>query len=172
MKVDRAHMVILGNQGVDSTQLFGTLARDEARFYKFLKDTLQLDPETNGAHAIPAARLVMAWESCRKRTEVEVDVQAHRVANHLPPTLSIDDFSTARDSLDRAMEAKGKAALPGHKIPSENYFERKCAEMESFYKCDKLTLVTNLSQEERVRTPQANSNAMGVLEFDSRGRRR
>ena len=28
MKVDRAHMVILGDQGVDSTQLFGTLARD------------------------------------------------------------------------------------------------------------------------------------------------
>ena len=85
-----------GDEGCDTIGIFSHIAKKDEDFFRFLKDALALDPSTNGLHAIPVAKLFMAWESCKKRSEVETEANAQRAANHLPPQLAIDDYSSAR----------------------------------------------------------------------------
>ena len=114
-KVTEAHMAALGDAGVESAAIFGHVARTEEKLLKFLKTTLNLDDDARPADAVPIAKLVMAWEMCRKRTEVETEVAAQRAVNHLPPQLAIDDHQTARE----AFEKKEGNTFANHKIPSE-----------------------------------------------------
>ena len=66
----------------------------------------------------------MAWEVCRNRTEVEKEASAQRAVSRMPVQLAIDDFQSARDAFERK---KGRVYVD-HKIPSENYFEKKVGE--------------------------------------------
>ena len=100
-KVKPEHMAALGDADCDSAGVFGHIAKTEEKFLVFLKRVLNLDPDTRGEDAIPAARLTMAWESCRKRTEVEVEATAQRAVNRIPIQLAIDDFQSARDAFER-----------------------------------------------------------------------
>ena len=74
---------------------------------------------------------------------------ARRAIDHLPPQLTLEDHQTAREAFERI---KGRA-FPDHKIPSENYFERKVGEVETILKADRLTTVTNVAQEDRQKSP-------------------
>ena len=121
-----------------------------------------LDPPNDGRAAIPAAKLTMAWDACRKRTELEIENSAHRAANHLPPQLSVDDFPSARVAFEKLM---GKE-FDDHKLPSENYLEKKIGEIETALRAEKLTMVSSFAQEERQRTPNSVEQAM---HFDSKG---
>ena len=154
---------LLGDAGVFTTSVFGHIARTEEKLEKFLKRVLNLDSDVTAMDAIPIAKLVIVWETCRKRSEVEVEAAAHRVVNHMPPQLAVDDHCSAREGLEKLLGRK----VPDHKIPSESYFEKKVGEIESGFKAEKLTMVTNLCQEERQRTPNAVANS--ALHFDNLG---
>ena len=117
---------------------------------------LNVDPETRPADFLPAARLTIAWEACKKRAEVETEANAQRAVNRLPVQLAIDDWQSARDAFERA---QGKT-FPDHKVPSENYFEKKVGEVETYLKAEKLSAVTSFAQEERQRTPGATPGAL------------
>ena len=106
-------MAALGDAGVESAAIFGHVARTEEKLLKFLKTTLNLDDDARPADAVPIARLVMAWEMCRKRTEVETEVVAQRAVNHLPPQLAIDDHQTPREAYEKQ---EGKT-FANHRIP-------------------------------------------------------
>ena len=125
--------------------------RRPRKFAKFIKDICGVDPDARGTDAIPSARLFTAWESCKKRNEVETEQTAHRAVQNLPPTVSADDFQAARE----AWEQKAGKTYPDHKIPSENFFEKKVGEVEGSLKADRLTNVASLAQEERQKTPMA-----------------
>ena len=151
-KVAEVHMAALGDAGVELAAVYGHVARTEEKLLKFLKSTMNLDNDVKPADAVPIAKLVMAWEVCRKRTEVETEVAAQRAVNHLPPQLAIDDHQTARE----AFELREGKPVGNHKIPSEAYFERKIGEMETCLKAEKLVAVTHLAEEERQKPNQAN----------------
>ena len=168
-EVDTAHMKLLGDAGCKSSQIYGYIGKTEEKLLLFLKRVLNLDPEVRGEDSIPAAKLTIAWEACRKRAEVEVEANAQRAVNRLPPQLTIDDHSAARDALEAKMAAESKAALPDHKVPSENYFEKKCGEIETWLRAEKLSSVTNFAQEENMRTPNAPPTTGDYMDFDSRG---
>ena len=136
-RVPDNHKKLLGDAGCDTIQMFAHVGADTAELKLFLKRVLDLDPETRGQDAIPFARLSIACGTCRKRTSLEEDTAAQRAVHNLPLQLSVDDHQTARDALDALRRKDGKQVLPDHKIPSENYFEKKCGEMESYLKAEK-----------------------------------
>ena len=162
--VDPDHMEKLGNAGVKSTALFGYIAKTQDKLDTFLKRTLNLDADANPLDAIPLAKLTIVWETCRRRTEVETEAAVQRSVNHLPPQLTVEDHSTARDALERRLGRK----IPDHKIPSENYFESKVGEAETVFKAEKLSMVTNMAQEDRQRTPHQAVGSQSIT-FDNRG---
>ena len=55
------------------------------------------------------------------------EASAQRAVNRMPVQLAIDDFQSAKDAFER----KQGRAYVDHKIPPENYFEKKVGEMES-----------------------------------------
>ena len=61
-KVPTTIMTQIGDAGVESSALFGCLARTEEKLTLFCKRVLNLDPEARAEDMIPVARLVMAWE--------------------------------------------------------------------------------------------------------------
>jgi hypothetical protein len=126
-KVAEVHMAALADAGVESAAIYGHVARTEEKLLKFLKSTMDLDDDVRPSDVVPIAKLVMAWEVCRKRTGVETEVAAQRAVNHLPPQLAIDDHQTARE----AFELREGKPFANHKIPSEAYYERKIGEMET-----------------------------------------
>jgi hypothetical protein len=147
-RVKPEHIAALGDADCDSSAVFGPIAKTEETFYLYIKRILNVDPDARGEDAVPAARLFMAWEVCRKRTEVETEATAQRAVNRMPVQLAIDVFQSARDAFER----KQGRVYVDHKIPSENYFEKKVGEMESSLKAEKLSSVSNFAQEERQRT--------------------
>ena len=52
---------------------------------------------------------------------METEATAQRAVNRMPVQLAIDDFQSARDAFER----KQGRVNADHKIPSENYFEKK-----------------------------------------------
>ena len=112
-------MNLLGDGECYTIGVYAHIGTDEKSFMKYAKDCIGLDPSVNGTHAVPAAKLVMAWEACKKRSEIEVESNAHRAVNHLPPQLAIDDFPSARLAFEKV---KGRE-FEDHKLPSENYLE-------------------------------------------------
>ena len=88
----------------------------QENFYTLAWTTLTLDDDTRPDDALPIAKLPMAWESCKKRSEVETEAAAHRAVKHLPPQLAVEDIQTARE----AYEKKENKVLEGHKVPSES----------------------------------------------------
>ena len=166
-EVSTENMAKLGNAGCKSMALFGHVGRDEARLEAYLKSVLNLDAQARAEDIIPVAQLVIVWTACRKRAEVETEAQAQRVVNHLPPVLTAEDHSAARE----ALEKKLKRPVPDHRVPSENYFQRKVGEAEGKYTAEKLTEVTNLVQEEAQKKPKGQSAASSnYLDFDDAGR--
>ena len=69
-------MAALGDSDCDSTAVYGHIAKTEEKFYLYIKRVLNVDPDARGEDAVPAARLFMAWEACRKRAEVETEAMA------------------------------------------------------------------------------------------------
>ena len=164
--VSEENMGKLGTAGCKTMALFGHIGKDEASLGEYLKAVLNLDSSARPQDFIPIAQLVIVWTACRKRTEVETEAQAQRVVNHLPPQLTAEDHSAARD----ALEIKLKRPVPDHKVPSENYFQRKCGEVEGKYNADKLTEVTNITQEEAQKKPRGQAASSNYLDFDDSGR--
>ena len=115
----------------------------------FFKRTLNSDSDNDPMDAIPVAKFTIVWETCRRRTEVETEAAVQRSVDHFPPQLTVEDRSTAREAYTRKLGRK----VPDHENPSENYFESKVGEVETVFKAEKLSMVTNMSQEERQRIP-------------------
>ena len=157
-RVAKAHMDALGEADCDSAALFGHVASTEIKFLAFIKGLLLLDPDARPLDAIPVAKLTLVWEACRKRTEVEQEADARRAVDHLPPQLSIEDHQAAREAFEKV---KGRN-FADHKIPSENYFERKVGEVESVFKAERLSAVTNVAQEVRQKTPGGPDQTIGT----------
>ena len=162
-KVKVEHMKILGDADITTAQEFGHIAKSDDKFAVFLKRIVNLDPDTRGEDALPSARFFMAWENCKKRNDVETEQSAQRAAQNLPVTVSTDDHQSTREAWERVL---GRG-VPDHKIPSENYFERKVGELETCLKAEALTSVTSLAQEKAQKNPQ--SVAGTSLLFDSAG---
>ena len=152
----------LGDGDCTTVGIFARIGLDDKSFAKYLKDVLNLDPLSDGAAAVPVAKLCMACDICKKRSEVEIEIGAQRAANHLPPQLAIDDFPSLRLAFERAMGH----TFDDHRLPSESYLERKIGELETSLKADKLVTVTSFAQEERQRTPHSVEQA---IHFDSKG---
>ena len=155
----------LGTANCTTAALFGYVAKTEERLEKFIKNVVDLDPENKPQDAIPFARYVLVWEACRKRRELEVESAAARAVNHLPPVLALEDHQQTREAFEKAL---GRT-LPHHKVPSENYFEKKVYEAETNFKAEPLTNVTNFAQEERQRRPEAERGSNQSMDFDNRG---
>ena len=155
----------LGTANCTTAALFGYVAKTEERLERFIKSVVGVDPENKPEDAIPFARYVLVWEACRKRRELEVESAAARAVNHLPPVLALEDHQQTREAFERVL---GRT-LPHHKVPSENYFEKKVFEAETSFKAEPLTNVTNFAQEERQRRPDAERGSNQSLDFDNRG---
>ena len=153
----------LGTAGVKSTALFGYIAKTQEKLDLFLKRTMNLDADNDPMDAIPVAKITIVWETCRRRTEVETEAAVQRSVN-LSPQLTVEDHSTARDAFERKLGRK----IPDHKILSENYFESKVGEAETVFKAEKLSMVTNMAQQDRQRTPHQTMGSQSIT-FDNRG---
>ena len=165
--VSEENMAKLGTAGCKTMALFGHIGgKDEARLEAYLKAVLNLDSQARPEDFIPIAQLVIVWTACKKRAEVETEVQAQRVVNHLPPQLTAEDHAAARDALEHRL----KRPVPDHIIPSENYFQRKVGEVEGKFNPDKLTEVTNVTQEEAQKKPKGQAASTNYLDFDDTGR--
>ena len=165
--VPEENMAKLGAAGCKTMALFGHIGgKDEARLEAYLKAVLNLNSQARPEDFIPIAQLVIVWTACKKRAEVETEVQAQRVVTHLPPQLTAEDHAAARDALEHRL----KRPVPDHKIPSENYFQRKVGEVEGKFNPDKLTEVTNVTQEEAQKKPKGQAASTNYLDFDDTGR--
>ena len=151
----------IGNANVKTTAIFGQITKDEKRFAAWCKKILNLDADTNPEDMIPIAQLTIVGQACLKRAEVETEAAAQRAVNHLPPQLSILDHAAARDAYEKVVRKK----IPDHKLPSENYFEIKCGEIDQGWQAERLSEVTNLAQERAQQKPRE-SQALS-MEFDN-----
>lgn len=163
-QIDLAHMEALGNGGCTSAPIFGHLAQTQEKLKEYLKAVCNLDSDVRIQDSSPIVKLLILWESCRKRTDVETEAAAHRAVNRLLLLLTVEDFATARE----ALEKKRGRTIPDWNILSENYFQKKVGEIETGFKTDKLTAVTSYAQEERHRQPKGMGSAAS-LDFDERG---
>ena len=82
-KVKDEHIKAIGDAGADTAAVFGKLGGDEKGFTAWCVATLTMDATTD---AIPLARLVLVWEACRKRTDLESESAAQRAVARLPPS--------------------------------------------------------------------------------------
>ena len=161
--VPQAISDLIGDANVKTTGVFGHLAKNDAKFEAWAKKVLKLDTDVRPEDAVTLAQLTIVGEVCLKRSEVESEAAAHRAVNHLPPQLSVDDHASAR----AAHEKKTSRKLPDHEVPSESYFEKKCGEVETGLKAERLSEVTNLALERAQQRPRENASL--AMEFDNRG---
>lgn len=156
--VAEKEMVALVNTKVLSAGLFGHIAKDEDGVIAFLKATCNIDVEQRAEDWIIRSQLLMAWESCRTRGQVEIKEAAQRAVCQLPPQLALGDHERAR----KAFENIEHMELPEYLTPSESYFERKIGQVQTFFEAESLCTVTNKCQQD------SNMTSAGV-DFDSRG---
>ena len=128
--VREADMDKLGDGDCLTVEMFARIGVDDTGFTKYLKDVLGLDPLIDGVAAVPLAKLRMACDACKKRSEVEIEISAQRAANLLPPQLAIDDFPSLRLAFERSV---GRT-FDDHRLPSEFVMERKLGELETSLK--------------------------------------
>ena len=84
----------LGELGVTTAGALTTLVDDRKGLRAFLADALELKEPVNGGtyeQVLEAGKVVMAWEQACKRTDVENERDAKRLASNLPPQLSGED---------------------------------------------------------------------------------
>ena len=105
----------LGEVGVDNAPLFGNLSTKEETMHVFFKKSLLIDPDANIADLVTQGKLIMLWEACRLRHQVQSKEKAEREVAQLPPQVTVGDFDTAR----RAYEAYLGFDLPEHLTPSQ-----------------------------------------------------
>ena len=85
------------------------------------------------------AKVTSAWETAKTMREVEVKTDADRVNLALPPELKVGDLETAMKLFEKAEYELTKVTTP-----SKGYFERKMAQIESYFEAEPYTSVTNL----------------------------
>ena len=161
LKVEVPTMETIAKAGGETIGLYGHLASDEPTMRAWLTQVLTLDPAARPMDSVKLAKLIIAWESCRKRHDVELEVNAKRAIDNLPPQVTKEDHKVART----AFEAKfGKK--PDFQIPSEALFQKMLGEMATGWKAPRLSAITNLAQEKELgdNTPSGTS-----MDFDSGG---
>ena len=143
-KVPEATCDALGTAEVDSAALFGSLCPSREEMCVYFKRVLLIDPDARDTDFVIRARLLMVWESCKTRANVESTAAAERAVAQLPAQITVGDFETSR----AAYESTLGFALEDHLCPSQPLLERLMAQAESTFKALKLTQVTSFAQQE------------------------
>ena len=160
LKVDVATMNTIARAGGETIALYGHLGHDEPAMRTWLSQVLTLDPTARPEDSLKLAKLIIAWEACRKRHDVELEVNAKRAIENLPPQITKEDHKVARISFESKYGKK-----PDHQIPSEALFQKMLGDMATGWKADKLSAITNLAQEKEMGDKPAGTS----MEFDSGG---
>ena len=153
----------LGNAGVTTVSLFASLGGGETEFRQFLArpgiDIVAADL----ASSVLQARIVAAWKTAQTMQTVQVQSQAQRSLANLPPEISLEEM----DQHSQVFAASpGGFPLSPITTPSKGYFESKVLEVQSSFKAEPWTTVTNLAQETAHRSRPAQSQS-DLLSWDS-----
>ena len=139
----------LGAAGLTTVALWTSLADSKEKFRELLEtdDVNVKSTNDDGTKSLPKtleqAKVMGVWKACRASDELEVKTDAQRRLDRQPPTISEEDL----DNCIKLFEAK-KWPLPDEMCPSGAYLERKLGELESRFKAEPLTRVTNKRQED------------------------
>ena len=133
-----------GKLGLLTLQLFRFIAKDEDKLREFLKkDPILLDHEGDAMAALEVARIVGVFESSKETIAVENHHKAQRLHQDLPPKANPGEV----EGLTKLFVTT-KFKLAPIMIPSEAYYERKTHELETRFKAEPLSRVTNSKQED------------------------
>ena len=89
-KVPETVMTKLGKAEVDTVGVFAHIGEDGVAVRKFLKAILNIDPDARAEDMLLASKMMIVWTACRKRSELEVEQEAQRAVQHLPPQVTED----------------------------------------------------------------------------------
>lgn len=144
-------MLKLANMDCNSAALFGGIAKEEKDFFAFLKEVLEVDPETKVADFILRSKLTNLCGSCKVWAEVESRHAAERALRRLPPQVSVDDLDVVR----AAYEASIGDGLPDYLCPSPALYEKMVGFVQGRYEAISLKAATNYDQAEARNTEQS-----------------
>ena len=71
-----------------STSMYAHMGATDAEMVIFLQSACKLDVTARADDFVPRCRLLMVWEACKKRREIEVAHSARREVENLPPQIT------------------------------------------------------------------------------------
>ena len=133
-----ATMEKLSEAKLISLDLLVEIADDKVGLGAFLKSDHcgMVDP-------IEIAKVRSVYAKATVRVTMEATRTTERALSNLPPQLGLGELDLARKAYEIAFEK-----LPKAELPSQGYFERKNGEVETMFKAEKLSSVTNMAQQD------------------------
>ena len=133
----------LGDAGLTSIMRFTSIVDTKEDFRKLL-DSDEVGLKGTDLHSkLQQAGVMAVYKACLTHDEVEVRQATERKASNLPPTVTGEEI----DVCWKLFEAK-YFRLNKVMCPSPAYFGRKQGEVESSFKAESLTRVTNYNQDD------------------------
>ena len=173
--VAEKEMLALVTAKVCTAGLFGHIAKEEDGVIAFLKATCNVDVDARAEYWVIRSQLLMAWETCWNRGQIEIKEAAERAVNKLPPQCSAGEYERTKAAFDTI----DKVELEEYLTRSESYFERKIGLVQTIFKAEPLTEVANkvLARSSRERTehyarPRLRRKRSGHLQVEEAGLRR
>jgi hypothetical protein len=142
--VSAATMDAFGDLGLHTLTNFRYIAKDDDKLRQFLKKApFNLDEDADARQALEVAKVVAVFEAAKETVTVETKHRAERLHQDLPPKVSPGEL----DNLKKLFE-QSEYKLNPVQVPSEAYFERKIHELETRFKAEPFSRVTNSKQED------------------------
>jgi len=142
--VDEEFKKALVDAGITTVAQFGSLVETSAELRDLLKIEFKLDGSGGLAAKARIAKIVVAWDTAKKRTEKKAEVDVENSVRNLPKLLANSDFVGMRN----AYESKYQA-LEEDEVPARQYMERRLDAVEKDdLKAEPLSEVFNIRQDE------------------------
>ena len=142
-EVTDAVQIKIADAGITNMRTFAAFAKDADDLRAVAKSDLDLDPAEGLAKRVTLSKLVVAWETARKRTDKTAEIQAEAEARDVPKRLTTPDYRAMR-----TLYEKTHGELDESNAPAKGYVEGRMSMVEKFdFKAELLSEVMCIEEE-------------------------
>lgn len=133
----------LGDGGLTTMSIFASIEDDKTDFRKLIINDIFGGPLTTLANKLQLAHIMTVYKACLAHEEVALKQATERRANKQAPNITEEDIDICWKLFENKYHQLTKTMCP-----SPAYFARKEGEIESCWKAEPLTRVTNYDQDD------------------------